>query len=133
MKGDGNIWEVVHVRVNQAVVSVKVWQRVVDVVVTPCGESLVLPSDSDGPLRHVPAVVGPNGEEEIAPYATFHLLGFREEMDPAGEAPPGCQTMGPRPAQNGRQMAPQVRTLVRRRDARCSLSIFSVCGETEKF
>ena len=62
--------------------------------------------------HRVPAVVGPNGEEEIAPYATFHLLGFREEMDPAGEAPAGCQTMAPRPAQHGRQAAPQVRTLV---------------------
>ncbi|XP_043207619.1 Down syndrome cell adhesion molecule-like protein Dscam2 isoform X5 [Amphibalanus amphitrite] len=60
------------------------------------------------------SVVGPNGEEEIAPYATFHLLGFREEMDPSGETPAGCQTMAPRPGQHGRQMsAPAVRTLPR--------------------
>ncbi|XP_037086428.1 Down syndrome cell adhesion molecule-like protein Dscam2 isoform X6 [Pollicipes pollicipes] len=64
------------------------------------------------------SVVGPNGEEEIAPYATFHLLGFREEMDPSGpEQPPaGFQTMAARPAQQGqpgRQQGPQVRTLPR--------------------
>jgi len=41
-----------------------------------------------------PGPVGPGGDEEICPYATFHLLGFREEMDPAKAAatlphPPG--------------------------------------------
>ncbi|KAM7342874.1 Down syndrome cell adhesion molecule 1 isoform 4-T6 [Cochliomyia hominivorax] len=50
----------------------------------------------------------PGMEDEICPYATFHLLGFREEMDPTkamnfqtfphqnGHAPPGhAGTMGP--------------------------------------
>lgn len=40
-------------------------------------------------------LIGPGGpDEEICPYATFHLLGFREEMDPSKLAqtlphPPG--------------------------------------------
>lgn len=46
-------------------------------------------------------------EDEICPYATFHLLGFREEMDPTkamnfqtfphqnGHTGPGHATMGP--------------------------------------
>lgn len=48
-------------------------------------------------------------EDEICPYATFHLLGFREEMDPTkamnfqtfphqnGHTGPGHATMGPPP------------------------------------
>lgn len=62
-------------------------------------------------------MVGPNGEEEIAPYATFHLLGFREEMDPSNETPNGAgfQTMAARPPQQGRPQPPPQgpRTLVR--------------------
>jgi hypothetical protein len=33
-----------------------------------------------------PVVFSPGMEDEICPYATFHLLGFREEMDPASKA-----------------------------------------------
>lgn len=37
-------------------------------------------------------------DDEICPYATFHLLGFREEMDPSKAAAMQFQTF---PHQNG--------------------------------
>ena len=42
-------------------------------------------------------------DDEICPYATFHLLGFREEMDPNQKNPNQFQTF---PHPNGLNGAP---------------------------
>ena len=42
----------------------------------------------------------PNGQEDISPYATFHLLGMREEAKAGQMNPANFQTM-PHPPQPG--------------------------------
>lgn len=87
-------------------------------------------------------------EDEICPYATFHLLGFREEMDPTkamnfqtfphqnGHAPPGhAGTMGPpghpghMHSRSGSQSMPRANRYVRKNSQGGQSSIYTPAPE----